>query len=62
MWKHDAENGVEDRVATQAYAVLGTAALFDEGNRYGGDFEERLESGWNEGEHALKENLKRLLS
>jgi len=36
----------ENRVATQAWAMLGTAALFDEDNRHGGDFGKKLETGW----------------
>jgi len=42
--------------------MLGTAALFDEGNRYGGDSSDRLEAGCNEGEDVLRERMKALLN
>lgn len=62
LWEQDTANGVENRMVTQAYAMLGTAALFDEGNRYNGDFGDKLERGWDEGEDVLKDNLRRLLN
>lgn len=62
LWAQDTVKGVEDRLSTKAYKVLGTAALFDEGNRYNGDFGEKLEPGWDEGMDMLKANLKGLLA
>lgn len=59
-WNKDTAKGVKDRMNTPAYAMLGTAALFDENNRYGGDFGHKLEPGWDEGDEALKDNLKKL--
>lgn len=61
LWEKDTEAGITNRVATQAWAMLGTAGLFDERNRYGGDFGEKLEQGWDEGINTLKNNLKTLL-
>ncbi|OHE98286.1 hypothetical protein CORC01_06483 [Colletotrichum orchidophilum] len=61
MWQEDTENGVTDRLNSKAYAALSTVALLDEGNRYGSNFEDQVESGWDEGGDALKENLRRLL-
>lgn len=61
MWKEDTELGIKNRVATHAYAMLGTAAMFHEDNRYGGDFSEKLEIGWEESEDDLRENLRKLL-
>ncbi|OAQ61836.1 oxidoreductase - protein [Pochonia chlamydosporia 170] len=62
LWHHDTEAGVEDRLGSQAYRMLGTAALFNESNRYSANFGDKLEEGWGEGRKALKEDLKRLLS
>lgn len=61
LWQQDTEDGVENRVASQAWAMLGTAAIFDESNRYGGDFGTKLEKGWDEGVDTLKEELRELL-
>ncbi|KAK1634535.1 hypothetical protein BDP81DRAFT_378896 [Colletotrichum phormii] len=61
LWREDTEEGVDDRLNSRAYAALSTVALLDEGNGYGSNFENEVESGWDEGEDTLKENLKRLL-
>ncbi|KXH54058.1 hypothetical protein CSAL01_01964 [Colletotrichum salicis] len=61
LWREDTEEGVDDRLNSRAYAALSTVALLDEGNRYGSNFENEVESGWDEGEDTLKENFKRLL-
>ncbi|KAK1527857.1 hypothetical protein CPAR01_12415 [Colletotrichum paranaense] len=62
LWREDTEKGVEDRLNSWAYAALSTVALLDEDNKYGSNFEDQVESGWDEGERALKDNLKRLLA
>ncbi|KAJ0307884.1 hypothetical protein COL516b_003856 [Colletotrichum fioriniae] len=62
LWREDTEQGVEDRLNSTAYAALSTVALLDEDNRYGSNFEDQVESGWAEGENALRENLRRLLT
>ncbi|KAI1272539.1 hypothetical protein F5Y07DRAFT_298146 [Xylaria sp. FL0933] len=61
LWEEDSKNNVKNRLSTVAYRMLGTSALFDEGNRYDGDFSYKVEPGWDEGLDALKENLKRLV-
>ncbi|KAJ3535427.1 hypothetical protein NM208_g7138 [Fusarium decemcellulare] len=62
LWDEDTTNGVTNRLSSRAYPMLATAALFDEDNSYGADFGDKLEDGWDEGDAALKENLKRLLA
>ncbi|KAI0799074.1 hypothetical protein GGR55DRAFT_520333 [Xylaria sp. FL0064] len=61
LWEEDSKNNVKDRLGSVAYRMLGTSALFDEGNRYDGDFSYKVEPGWDEGLDTLKENLKRLV-
>ncbi|KAK7437202.1 hypothetical protein CaCOL14_000094 [Colletotrichum acutatum] len=61
LWREDTERGVEDRLNSRAYAALSTVALLDEDNYYGSNFENQVEPGWDEGETALKETLKRLV-
>ncbi|KAK1997012.1 NAD(P)-binding protein [Colletotrichum falcatum] len=62
MWQEDTDKGVEDRLNSKAYPALATVALLDEDNRYGSNFGDKVEPGWDEGEEALAENLKRLLA
>ncbi|KAF1980345.1 NAD(P)-binding protein [Bimuria novae-zelandiae CBS 107.79] len=47
LWECDSQTGVKNRLATPAYAMLGTVAFFDEENRYGGEFGEKVERGWD---------------
>lgn len=47
MWDNDTDNGVVDRLRTPAYAMLGTAGLFDENNKYEADCSHKLEMGFN---------------
>lgn len=61
MWHEDTENGVEDRLHSKAYEAMATAVLLDENNYYGSNFGDKVEPGWDEGEEALKESLKRVL-
>ncbi|KAJ3530649.1 hypothetical protein NM208_g9233 [Fusarium decemcellulare] len=62
LWEEDSANGVEDRLGSKAYPMLSTVALLNEENRYGADFSQKVEPGWDEGKDALKESLKKLLS
>jgi hypothetical protein len=61
LWDQDTEEGVQARMNTPAYLMLATVSLVDENNRYGADFGDKVESGWDEGEETLKENLRKLL-
>ncbi|KAJ4309853.1 hypothetical protein N0V84_011281 [Fusarium piperis] len=61
LWEEDTAKGVENRLGSKAYPMLSTVALLDENNRYGSDFSDKVEPGWDEGEDALKESLKKLL-
>ncbi|KAM6522966.1 hypothetical protein FALCPG4_012573 [Fusarium falciforme] len=61
LWEQDTASGVVDRLNTKAYPMLGTAALFDETNRYGANFGDKLELGWDEGLDTLATNLKKLV-
>jgi hypothetical protein len=36
-------------------------AIFDENNKYGADFGEKLEPNWNEGREKLKDALRLLI-
>ncbi|KAK2053166.1 NAD(P)-binding protein [Colletotrichum caudatum] len=62
LWQKDTEMGIEDRLNSKAYAALSTVAMLDENNRYGSNFGDRIEPGWGEGEEALADSLKKLLS
>ncbi|KAF5025517.1 hypothetical protein F66182_2422 [Fusarium sp. NRRL 66182] len=62
LWEEDTANGVEDRLGSKAYPMLSTVALLNEENRYGADFSQKAEPGWDEGRSALKESLRKLLS
>ena len=62
LWDQDTVNGVTDRLHSEAYPLLGIAALFDETNRYDGDFSHKAEPGWDEGEKTLQTALKKLIS
>jgi hypothetical protein len=52
---------VEDRLNSTAYEMLGTYGVFEEGNRYGADFEERVEKGWVKGLEEFKKELKAVI-
>ena len=63
LWEEDRKNGVVDRLRTPAYAMLGTAGLFDEQNKYGADHSEKAEMGFDKkGLDELKEELRVLCS
>jgi nucleoside-diphosphate-sugar epimerase len=57
LWIEDTKKGVEDRLRSRAYPMLGTAAIFDEDNRYGANFGDKIEPGWGGGLEGLKAHL-----
>jgi hypothetical protein len=61
LWEEEAASGISDKLNSKAYPLLGTAAIFDEKNRFGADFGDKLELGWDQGTDRLKEHLKELL-
>ncbi|KIX94113.1 uncharacterized protein Z520_10139 [Fonsecaea multimorphosa CBS 102226] len=64
MWDEDTEKGVEKRLLTPAYNMLGTYGIFEEHNRYNADFERLIEpgSGYQKTLEELKEELKTLVA
>jgi hypothetical protein len=46
LWSQDTIDGVQDRLNSPAYQILGTYGLFDESNRYGADFSKKVEEGF----------------
>lgn len=62
QWELDTKAGVKDRLQSSAYRMLGTAALFNEVNRYSADFGDKMEKGWDEGLEALQDNVKKLFA
>ena len=62
LWDEDTKNRVENRLATPAYAMLGTVGHFNEENRYEADFSHKAESGYRKGMGELKEDLREILS
>jgi hypothetical protein len=62
LWAQDTAAGVENRLATKAFPMMATVTLLNEGNRYGANFGDKVEKWWDEGEDALREALKRMLS
>lgn len=61
LWDEDTKKGVKTRLFSKAYTMLGTAAVFDEENRYDGDFSHKLEPGSGRPIESLKQDLKTLL-
>ncbi|RFU72738.1 hypothetical protein TARUN_9518 [Trichoderma arundinaceum] len=61
LWDEDTKKGVTTRLFSKAYTILGTAAVFDEENRYDGDFTHKQEPGFGRPIESLKEDLKKLL-
>jgi hypothetical protein len=60
-WDEDSVKGVEGRLNSTAYMMLGTYGIFEEGNRYGADFGGKVEKGWEQGNVQLKQELVSLL-
>lgn len=42
----DTEAGVKDRLNTPAYQMLGTYGIFEEADKYGAEFGDKAEAGW----------------
>ncbi|KAH6959939.1 hypothetical protein BKA56DRAFT_532562 [Ilyonectria sp. MPI-CAGE-AT-0026] len=61
MWERDTAAGVQDRLSSEAYRILGTASVFDENNRYGADFSTKVEPSGGEDLEKLRKNLEGLL-
>jgi hypothetical protein len=62
LWDEDTRNGVKNRLGSQAYPMMATAVLMDEENRFGADFSDKAEPGWDDdGKDALKETLEEAL-
>ncbi|KAK5999153.1 hypothetical protein PT974_01542 [Cladobotryum mycophilum] len=57
-WHEDTRNGIEDRLHTDAYQMMGTYGLFSEPDRYGGNFEAKVEKGFG----VEKEEFERMLN
>ena len=62
FWDEDTEKGVTNRLATPAYAMLGTVGYFNAENRYEADFSHKAEEGYRKGLDELKGDLKEILS
>ncbi|KAL1964395.1 hypothetical protein VTN77DRAFT_6953 [Rasamsonia byssochlamydoides] len=58
LWDADTANGVQDRLNSTAYQMLGTYGLFDESNRYGADFSGKIEEGFGVSLDEFKEILR----
>lgn len=61
MWDEDTVKGVKERLSTKAYQYLGTYGVFEEQNRYGGDFSGKVEKGWEKDVGELREGFHNLL-
>lgn len=61
LWDEDTRNGVEDRWNSRAWVMLVTAAIFDEQNRFGMDFAEKLEPACGESREEFKRYLNQLI-
>ncbi|PWY96495.1 NAD(P)-binding protein [Aspergillus sclerotioniger CBS 115572] len=58
LWEKDTADGVEDRLNSTAYRMLGTYGLFDEENQYGADFSDRVEARFGMGREEFVEVLR----
>jgi hypothetical protein len=54
LWEEDTAKGVENRLDTASYKMLGTYGVFEEGNRYGADFGGKVEEGFGRDKRWLK--------
>ena len=54
-WDEDSTKGVEDRLNSTAYMMLGKYGIFEERNRCGADFSGKVEKGWGLGNLQLKQ-------
>lgn len=62
QWEVDTANGVDDRLNSAAYMMLGTYGIFEEANRYGADFDEKIGKGWEQGQNELRQDLQKLIA
>ncbi|KAJ5925573.1 hypothetical protein N7454_008212 [Penicillium verhagenii] len=62
MWARDTAGGVQDRLNSPAYQMLGTYGLFEEANRYGADFSEKIEEGFGISMDKFQEILQEAVS
>ncbi|OAG34000.1 hypothetical protein AYO21_11855 [Fonsecaea monophora] len=64
LWDEDTDKGVEVRLLTPAYNMLGTYGIFEETNRYNADFGHLIEPecGYQKTLEDLKEELKTLVT
>jgi hypothetical protein len=60
-WEEDSQKGIVDRLKTEAYQLLGTYGVFEEGNRYGAAFGEKAEKGWERSQDDLKGEIEVIL-
>jgi hypothetical protein len=60
-YDEDTKKGVKGWLNTSAYQMLGTYGTFEEGNRYGVDFGERMETGFEKKVERLKNELRELI-
>ncbi|KAM5361285.1 hypothetical protein ACJA88_014526 [Fusarium oxysporum] len=61
LWDEDTANGVTVRTTTQAYPILGTVSLFDEKDRYGANFGNKVEASLYDTMDTFKESLRKIL-
>jgi hypothetical protein len=62
MWDKDSANGVQDRLSTTAYKMLGTYGIFEKSNRYGADMSDHLEPGCGISIDTFKESLQKAIT
>lgn len=55
-YAEDTKSGVQDRLNSAAYQMLGTYGVFEEGNRYGRDLVGRLRRGGSDRRVILRKN------
>ncbi|KAK9250632.1 hypothetical protein V1507DRAFT_23303 [Lipomyces tetrasporus] len=60
-WQEDSAKNVQDRLNSAAYQMLGTYGIFEESNRYGADFSDKIEKGWLRDLEHLKEDLSQIV-
>jgi hypothetical protein len=62
LWAENTQAGVVDRLHSEGYVTIILAALFNESNKYGTHFGNKLEPGWGRGHDHLKARLKDLVA
>jgi hypothetical protein len=61
-WQADRVAGVRETLGTEAYMMLGTYGMFEESNKYGADFSDKVEPAYVKDIDQLAIELKGLLS